>query len=250
MTRHLDKASLALGVVQRWPSLNARNWAISNFGYLASQPDTAAILVIGSAVRAAYHSRSDVDFLVITDGEAAPDRPRPIDVDLRMFRPSEIDQRIREGDDLLGWAIRFGRAILDRNQFWVSLRSQWARHLPFPSPEVSAARALRFECVARELVSMGDFEAALEQVAGMLTQRARASLLRAHVYPASRPELPMQLRKIRQYRLAESLECTLRRRLPADILAELRRRTSESPDRNCLASVKARGSGSLIPRSA
>jgi len=168
---------------------------MSNLGYLASQPDTAAIVAIGSAVRAAYHSRSDVDFLVITDGEAAPDRSRPIDVDLRMFRRCEIDQKIREGDDLLGWAIRFGRAVFDRDQFWASLRSQWARQLPFPSPEVSVARALRFERVARELVAMRDFEAALEQVAGMLTHRARASLLRARVYPASRPELPSSYAK-------------------------------------------------------
>jgi hypothetical protein len=232
MSRRLDKASLALGVVRRWPSSDARNWAKSNFSCLASQPDTTAILAIGSAVRPGCHSGSDVDFLVIADGGAAPDRPPPIDVDLRMFRRCEIDQKIREGDDLLGWAIRFGRAIFDRDQFWANLRSRWSRQLPFPSPEVSVARALRFERVARELVSMGDFDAALEQVAGMLTHQARASLLRARVYPASRPELPMQLRKIRQQRLAESLECALRLRFPADVLDELTHTTSDSPDIN------------------
>ena len=146
-----------------------------------------------------------------------------------MYRRCEIDQKIREGEDILGWAIRFGRAIFERDRFWAILRSHWARQLPFPSPEVSVARAIRFERMARELVSMGDFVAALEQVLGMLTHRARASLLLARVYPASRPELPMQLRKIRHYRLAESLECTLRRRLPADVLDALKRVTSESP---------------------
>jgi HEPN domain-containing protein len=147
----------------------------------------------------------------------------------------------------LGWAIRFGRAIFDRNQFWANLRSRWSRQLPFPSPEVSVARALRFERVARELVSMGDFDAALEQIAGMLTHRARASLFRARVYPASRPELPTQLRKIKQQRLAESLECALKRRLPADVLDELTR-TSEPPERNRVVRALSGVGGSLIPR--
>ena len=245
MTKRLDKVHLALGVVRRWPSADARNWAISNLGCLASQPDTAAIVAIGSAVRAAYHSGSDVDFLVVADGEAAPASLRPIDVDLRTFRRCEIDHKIREGDDLLGWAIRFGRAIFDRNQFWANLCSQWARQLPFPSAEVSVARALRFERIARELVLMGDFEAALEQVTGMLTHWARASLLQAHVYPASRPELPMQLRRIGQHRLAESLERTLRRRqLPAKVLDELKRSASEPPDRNWLAKAQSGARGS------
>jgi predicted nucleotidyltransferase len=248
MSRRLYKASLTLGVVRRWPSSDARNWARSNFSCLASEPDTAAILVIGSAVRPAYHSGSDVDFLVVADGEATSDRPRPIDVDLLMFRRCEIDQKIREGDDLLGWAIRFGRAIFDRDQFWANLRSRWSHQLPFPSPEVSIARALRFECIARELVAMGDFDAALEQIIAVLTHRARASLLRAHVYPASRPELPMQLHKIGQQRLAESLECALRRRFPADVLDELTCRTSDSPDRNRLARMQSGGCGLSIPR--
>lgn len=218
---------MSVGVVRRWPSSDARNWAISSFGYLASQSATAAIVAIGSSVRAASHRGSDVDFLVIADAEVRQDRTRPIDVDVRVFRSGEIDKRIQEGDDLLGWALRFGRAVFDRNQFWANLRLRWAGQLPFPSPEVSLARARRFERVARELVAIGDFEAALEQVVGILTHQARASLLGAGVYPASRPELPIQLRKIKQYRLAEYLECALRhRQLPADVLDELRGKTS------------------------
>jgi len=241
------------------------NWAISYFGDLASKPDTAAILAIGSAVRAAHHSRSDVDFVVITDDNLgpdfdqawresvevgqpcsislwvhtqpspirmlfAPDPLRPIEVDLHMFRCGDVEQKLREGDDLLGWAIRFGRAIFDRDQFWANLRSRWVHQLPFPSPEVAVARALRFERVARELISTGDLEAALKEVTVMRTHQARARLLRARVYPASRPELPMQLRKIGEDHLAESLEYMLRhRQISVDVFEELKRTPSEPP---------------------
>lgn len=141
-------------------------------------------------------------------------------------------KKIREGDDLLGSAIRFGRAIFERDQFWKDLHSRWASRLPFPLPETSIARALRFERVARELAAMGDFEAALEQIAGMLTHQARATLLSSCIYPASRPELPTQLRMIKQYRLAEILESALRRRLSAEVLEELTHKTSKPLDQN------------------
>jgi hypothetical protein len=135
----------------------------------------------------------------------------------------------------LGCAIRFGRSIFERDQFWKDLRSRWASRLPFPLPETSIARALRFEHVARELVAMGDFEAALEQVTGMLTHQARATMLSSCIYPASRPELPMQLRSIKQYRIAEILESALRRRLSAEVLGELTHKTGKPLDQNSAA---------------
>lgn len=252
-------------VVRRWPSSDARDWAISYFGDLASKPDTAAIVAIGSAVRAAYHARSDVDFVVITNSDLGPgfneawresvelgqpcsislwfhtqpnkirmlftpDPLRRIEVDLQIIRGSDVEQKLREGDDILGWAIRFGRAIFDRDRFWANLRSRWVRQLTFPSPEGAAAWALRFEHAARELISTGNFEAALKEVTVMLTHQARAGLLRARVYPASRSELPMQLRKIGENHLAESLEYVLRhQQIPADILEELKRTPGEPP---------------------
>jgi hypothetical protein len=80
--------------------------------------------------------------------------------------------------------------------------------------------ALRFERYAAQLVSAGDFDAALEQIIGMLTHMGRASLVRARVYPASRPELPAQLRGIGEYQLAEWLEQALRRRYIAPAILD------------------------------
>jgi len=149
-------------------------------------------------------------------------------VDLRVFRSWEVDQKLNECDDLLGWAMRFGRVVFDRDQYWTNLYARWGTRLPFPSPEASVARAYRFERLAKEMISAGDFDAALEQVVAMLTHRSRASLLRAQVYPASRPELPLQLRKIGEYPLAESLERALRyRQIAPDVLHELKFGTTQ-----------------------
>ncbi len=218
---------LAVSVVRRWPSVKAKRWATSTLFSLASNSRTAAIVAIGSAVRSAHHPRSDVDFLVITDDQVKSNSPRPIDVDLRVFRSCEVEQKLNDCDDLLGWAMRFGRTMFERELYWTNLHTRWAGRLPFPSPEASVSRAYRFERFAKELVSVGDFDAALEQVIAMLTHRSRASLLRAQVYPASRPELPSQLRKIGECRLAESLERALRyRQIAPDVLHELKSGTT------------------------
>jgi hypothetical protein len=120
----------------------------------------------------------------------------------------------------LKWAIRLGRSIFEREQYWTSLAEKWSDHLPFPSPEPSEILALRFERFAAQLVSAGDFDAALEQIIGMLTHMGRASLIRARVYPASRPELPAQLRGIGEHQLAEWLEQALRRRYIAPTIID------------------------------
>jgi hypothetical protein len=171
-----------------------------------------------------------VDFLVISDGQAELDAPRPIDVDLRIFHRCEVEQRLGEGNDLLGWAMHFGRTVFDRDQYWATIRSEWAGKVPSPSPAACFARALRFEGFARELLATGDRDAALEQVIGMLTHRGRATLLEARIYPASRPELPAQLRKIGRHHLADSLECVLRRRrIGTRVLEDIIARLSLSP---------------------
>jgi hypothetical protein len=61
----------------------------------------------------------------------------------------------------------------------------------------------------RDLLQIGDADAAREQALSYLTHLARAELLEKGVYPASRPELPEQLRKIGDHHLARRLDCLL-----------------------------------------
>jgi len=240
MSRHRDKGGLAFEVIRRWPSSTAKRWAISTLSSLASHAGTTAIVGIGSAFRHAHHVGSDVDFLVIADGEDEPASPPPIDVDLLIFRRSQVDQKLRDCDAFLGWAIRFGQRIFERDQYWTNLQAKWSEHLPFPSPEPYEMLALRFERFAEQLVSAGDFDAALEQVVGMLTHRGRARLIRARVYPASRPELPAQLRGIGEHQLAEWLEQALRRRhIASEVLDRLKLGESEAAFEVLAAPVSA-----------
>jgi hypothetical protein len=84
--------------------------------------------------------------------------------------------------------------------------------MPFPSLEVAQQRVERAWRLYRELSEMGDEDAAQEQRLVALTQEARAKLIKQQVYPASRPELPSQLRAISQTELAQNLEAALRDR--------------------------------------
>ena len=60
---------------------------------------------------------------------------------------------------------------------------------------------------------IGDEDAAQEQYITMLTQIARACLIRSDTYPASRPELPDQLKSVGEHELASQLEKALQTRL-------------------------------------
>jgi hypothetical protein len=229
MIQRSQPGPLAFEVVLRWPSSQAERWAIANLKRVAARTTTCAIVAIGSSVRSAHHLGSDVDFLVIADTDIVLDGSRPIDVDLRLFARSEVDQKIREGDDLLGWALRFGRTIFERQQYWTNLSESWAHRLPLPSSDVYVLRARRFERIAADMIAAGDFEAGLDQVIGMLTHKGRASLIRAGVYPASRPELPGQLREIGELRLADWLEQALQYgRIAPDLLHSLKNGAAES----------------------
>ncbi len=221
---------LNLKAIRRWPSLSAKRWTLAALGGLALDPNTHAIVAIGSGVRLFHHAESDVDFLVV--GNAEPERTtnQPMDVDVRMYRPSEVDRKISECDDLLGWALRFGRVVFDRDEYWSELCSRWRTRLPFPSPDSSFALELRYQKFARRMLDVGDLDAALEQVVGMLTHRSRATLIHAYIYPASRPELPGQLRRIGEHTLAASLELALREsQIESSILNELRDLTAALP---------------------
>ena len=86
--------------------------------------------------------------------------------------------------------------------------------------ECSVFERLHHGAIAREraeitkqpvenLLSIGDTEAALEQEISYFTHLARAVLIEHAVYPASRPELPNQLREIGETELADEFSRAL-----------------------------------------
>ena len=107
---------------------------------------------------------------------------------------------------MLGWAVRFGRILFQRNRFWDKIVQSWHDRLPLPSSKLARDRAAAAYRHATSLLQLGDADAAHEQALSYLTHLARAELLDRGVYPASRPELAEQLRGVGSFRLAERLD--------------------------------------------
>ena len=198
----------SLDAIRRWPSLRAREWAAQMVANLAALPGTLAIVAVGSAVRDVARS-TDVDFVVIHEGPKPRLVNRPIEVDVRLYARERAEELAAQGNDYLVWAIRVGATVYDRDGYWERFREHWLDAAPWPSAVESEARAERACRYLGELSAMGDTDGALEQRISMLTHLARAKLLRAGHFPASRPELPTQLRQIAEEELADQLETAL-----------------------------------------
>ncbi len=176
-------------------------------------PDVSALLRDLNEARKA-RAYGDVPFpnLVVYSGPRPEFDTPPIDVDVRGYEAGDVERLIAQGHDLLGWAVRLGLTVYDKHDYWSRLTERWRSSLPFPSALVAEQRALKASQLLDDLVTIGDEDAALEQLVSMLTHRARVALLRAGVYPASRPELPEQLLAMHETALARDLRTALERR--------------------------------------
>jgi hypothetical protein len=200
-----------LNVFRRWPTPEAEQWVKAFSLGISSDTSVLALVAFGSAVRSEDYC-ADVDLLVIYERLKPNASSRPVEVDIRWHEKSEAERLIAEGHELLCWVASFGELICERDHYWTNLRDRWRDRMPFPSAAIAAKRAKRAEHLLSELEAMGDWDEAHEQFMVVLTQRARAALIRHQVYPASRPELPNQLRTIGESDLADRLEETLRQR--------------------------------------
>jgi hypothetical protein len=202
-------------IVRRWPSREAKEWVQSFVPKACSHPSVVAVVAFGAAVRTNCFT-ADVDLLVIYEHPRPPAEGRPIDVDIRWYECSQAETLIKEGQELLGWVLQFVELLCEKDDYWTNLRAQWLDRMPFPSATVAEDRVKRAWHLYQQLSEMGDEDAAQEQRLVALTQEARACLIRHSVYPASRPELPGQLRAIHELGLAARLEVALREREEAE----------------------------------
>ena len=199
---HLD------GSVRRWPSPHTRDWLASFLDRANGDHNVVAVIVIGSAIRPAVPS-DDLDVVVVCRDVTRLREKAPIEIDLRKANLSCVEEKIRAGHDLLIWAVRFGRPLLDRDGTWASITRRWTTRLPVPDPSVALDRAEAARGRMEKMRAIGDDEAYAELEVSYQTHRARVSLAMAGVQPASRPELSGQLRRVGEIELATDLERAL-----------------------------------------
>lgn len=201
--------------IKAWPSPDARSWFARWLDSVRRDSQVLAVVAVGSCARNVA-APADLDLVAFYRG-AKPAVPRPpLDVDIRCYSTEEAEALLAQGHELLGWAVRFGCAVLEKEASWSQLRQRWAGKVPLPSAARARALATRAEREYGHLLRVGDEDAASEQRLTMLTHRARARLVEGGVYPASRPELPDQLDSLGQHELAQALRGALEaRRLAA-----------------------------------
>ena len=187
-----------------WPDDAARAWVHDAVEAASKNASFGAIVATGSAVRA-VDSSEDLD-LVIVYRQRRPQLPRPpISIDLQQHEQTDVSLKLADGHDHLSWAVRFGRALFERDLWWTRLRAEWNGRLRLPSATEATERALRAKRLHSELEAAGDTDAAAEMRVSMLTHLGRAALSSASVFPKSRPEMADQLSDIGEEALAGRL---------------------------------------------
>ena len=209
LCRHYDDRQLDL--IYRWPTLRSKAWTAAFLESATNDTNIVAVLGVGSAVRADVPS-VDLDLVVIAEHPEALKKKAPIEIDLRIYAADQVGKLIQEGNDLLGWTVNYGKVLWQRDGFWDSILQSWKDRVPLPSVELTLRRGdIAFRRFTT-MVELGDADAAYEQALSYVTHLARAELIKRGRYPASRPELPKDLRTVGCSSLADLLDTLINRR--------------------------------------
>lgn len=166
----------------------------------------SAVALTGSTVRSRRTAISDLDFHVV--GERPPTDDLPADVDVYAGDEAHLLGKLRSGDDFVQWTLRFGCVLADSGVLRAAGIEVVAQDL-WPDGAAKLARLPEHRRLAERLLSVGDREAAQDQVRATLTSAARGLLLAAGAFPLARSELPGQLRLVGANPLAEPLDLVI-----------------------------------------
>ena len=158
--------------------------------------DSATVVLVGSSARRTTHWRSDIDILVIHDGNCRIRLIRPGDIHLQQDSRSRFLTRLEEGDDYPGWALRFGIVLRDPDGWWAKQVAAELDNPHWPDWRPKADHARKRIAMSMDLLDIGDVEAASEEMMFAASHVARAVLLNHGRFPLSRKELPSQLEGI------------------------------------------------------
>jgi hypothetical protein len=210
--------------------------------------DFIAAVLVGSAARGRARPSSDLDVLVISRAVLdVTGWEMPAVLDLHVQTPAHFLDAAARGDDFPSWATRYGRFVAGDERAWAQLVDQAFARRPWPDwvRKVEHARA-RLD-LASDLLRLGDRRAAAEELRHAAAHVGRAVLLRAGVFPLSRPELASQL-EARSPRLASDLRALDTARPSARRLREAHSRLAATLRRLACAAV-APSTPRNVPRS-
>lgn len=169
----------------------------------ANKETEISVILIGSVARSTHTSNSDLDLLVISDRPPLVER-HPDRLHVQALTTEQFTQRLRAGDDFAAWCVRYGVPIVTAKP-WLDIVSS-ADAAIWPDWHKKVRHAARRLTLAAALLETGDIAAAGEEMLYAVSHTARAILLRARMFPLSRPEIVSQLREASHERLAKLLE--------------------------------------------
>jgi predicted nucleotidyltransferase len=179
------------------------------------------VVLTGSYAHARETPVSDIDILVLRREPTRRVRS-PYGVHLRFEVLDDFRSRMAAGDDFAIYPVRFGALLHDGLGLWAALREEM-KNSKWPDWSSKFPQVKRRIKIAEELLAMGDLEAAAEEYLSAATRVARASLLRRHVYPMSRPQLSEQLLTVGEKDLAKDLQRLVERNIEMQFLRRLGR---------------------------
>ena len=158
--------------------------------------DSATVVLIGSSARGTTHVGSDIDILVIHEDDRRIRLDRPGDIHLQQESRSRFLQRLENGDDYPGWALRFGIPVRAPDGWWAKQVAAEHENPHWPDWRPKADHARKRISMSGQLLDVGDVDAASEELMFAASHVARAVLLKHGRFPLSRMELTSQLEEI------------------------------------------------------
>jgi predicted nucleotidyltransferase len=174
----------------------------------------ATVILIGSASRDHSTWRSDIDLMVITP---QPLRLRniPSPLHLHFLTRDEFLTKLRSGAEFESWAVRFGKLLIDAECWWAEVLKEDPHWPDWREKLKHIDKRLR---IAKLALEDEDREAAEEELLMAASHYGRALLLISKDFPLSRPELPQQLSRIREFELGNALSTLIHGDVPFDRL--------------------------------
>lgn len=159
------------------------------------------VLLMGSAARGSMTLRSDIDLLVITSNPLNRILTPPR-IHLHPKTRADFLKSLRDGDELVSWAVRFAAPLRDSTGWWQEVSKSRTSWPDWRQKLVHIAKRLRTAQIA---IKDGDKDASEEELVMAASHCGRAILLQVESFPLSRPELPMQLSQVGEQALSDIL---------------------------------------------